>query len=105
MEYCRDELAVCLGADNKIYACGGFGYNSKCQTMNDSNCLKTVERYDLMKDQWERIADLNVQRRALSAVAFPDGIYVVGGFDGENYLSSVEKYLYLSCCLLIFILI
>ena len=25
-------------------------------------------------------------------MALPDGIYAIGGFDGENYLSSVEKY-------------
>lgn len=38
------------------------------------------------------VAPLNVSRRALSAVTLPDGIYAIGGFDGENYLSSVEKY-------------
>lgn len=32
------------------------------------------------------------QRRALSAVTLADGIYAIGGFDGQNYLSSVEKY-------------
>jgi influenza virus NS1A-binding protein len=35
---------------------------------------------------------LNIPRRALSAVALPDGIYAIGGFDGSNYLSSIEKY-------------
>lgn len=37
------------------------------------------------------IANLNVARRALTAVTLPDGIYAIGGFDGFNYLSSVEK--------------
>lgn len=31
-------------------------------------------------------------RRALTAVTLPDGIYAIGGFDGFNYLSSVERY-------------
>jgi len=25
-------------------------------------------------------------------VALPDGIYAIGGFDGTQYLNSVEKY-------------
>lgn len=44
---------------------------------------------------------MNVPRRALTAVTLPDGIYAIGGFDGNsfffyflgfNYLNSVEKY-------------
>jgi len=31
-------------------------------------------------------------RRALAAVALPDGIYAIGGYDGRQYLSSVEKF-------------
>ena len=51
-----------------------------------------VERYNPEKDEWELVSSLNTARRALSAVTLPDGIYVIGGFDGFNYLSSVEKY-------------
>ena len=54
--------------------------------------MKTAERYNPYLDKWEYIANLNVPRRALSAVTLPDGIYCIGGFDGFNYLSSVEKY-------------
>lgn len=32
------------------------------------------------------------QRRALSAVSLPNGVYAIGGYDGEKYLSSVERY-------------
>ena len=28
----------------------------------------------------------------MSSVALSDGIYALGGFDGKNYLSSVERY-------------
>jgi len=31
-------------------------------------------------------------RRALAAVALPDGIYAIGGYDGRQYLSTVEKF-------------
>jgi hypothetical protein len=27
----------------------------------------------------------------MSTVTMPDGIYVIGGFDGVKYLNSVEK--------------
>ena len=56
-----------------------------------STCLTSAERYNPETDEWETIASLNVPRRALSAVTLPDGIYAIGGFDGQTYLSSVEK--------------
>lgn len=35
---------------------------------------------------------MNFARRALAAVALPDGIYAIGGYDGKQYLDSVEKF-------------
>ncbi len=35
---------------------------------------------------------MNQKRRGFSVVSWPDGIYVIGAFDGSNYLNSVEKY-------------
>ena len=64
-----------MGPDNKIYAIGGFGGPK-------NTCLSTAERYDPVTKKWEKLADLNIPRRALSAVALPDGIYAIGGFDG-----------------------
>ena len=40
MNESRDELSVCLGKDDKIYAIGGFG------TSNQES-LKSVEVFDL----------------------------------------------------------
>lgn len=57
-----------------------------------SACLNSVERYDFRTKAWETVAPLNLPRRALMAVAMPDGIYAIGGFDGENYLCTVERY-------------
>ena len=42
----RDELAACLGPDNKIYAIGGYGGTS------NASCLKSVERYDPLTNKW-----------------------------------------------------
>lgn len=71
----RDEHAVTLGLDKKIYAIGGFGGSKNI-------CLRTAERYDPQIDKWESIASLNVPRRALAAITLPDGVYAIGGFDG-----------------------
>ena len=78
----RDELAVTVGRDNKIYAIGGFGGT-------EGTCLRSVERYDPATQRWEFTKPMLLPRRALSAVTLADGIYAIGGFDGQNYLSSV----------------
>jgi hypothetical protein len=35
---------------------------------------------------------MKIARRALAAAALADGIYAIGGFDGNKHLSCVEKY-------------
>ena len=81
----RDELAACLGPDNKIYAIGGYGGG-------DNACLTSAERYDPDTGKWEIIAPMKEARRALSAVALPDGIYAIGGYNGKDYIRTVERY-------------
>jgi len=81
----RDELAACLGPDGKIYAIGGYGGPT------NSSCLRSVERYDPVKNKWEPVAQMNEGRRALAAVSMPDGIYAIGGYNGKDYISSGEK--------------
>lgn len=34
---------------------------------------------------------MNETKRALSAVALPDGIYIFGGYNGLEYVPSVQK--------------
>ncbi len=81
----RDELAVAVGPDGKIYVIGGYG------GLN-SAWLKSVERFNLQTYEWEKVADLNQPRRALSAVSLPDGVYVIGGYNGSRYLGWMERY-------------
>lgn len=85
MEEPRDQLAVCLGKDNKIYAIGGFGGKN-------NEPLKSVQIFDFRTQKWHRGPSLNIPRRALAAAALADGIYAIGGFDGTTHLNSVEKY-------------
>jgi kelch-like protein 19 len=81
----RDELAVCLGKDGKVYAIGGFGGRN-------NEPLASVEVFDIRTEKWARAPSLNIPRRALAAAALADGIYAIGGFDGTRNLNSVEKY-------------
>lgn len=81
----RDELAVTIGPDGKVYAIGGYGGQN-------STCLKSVERFNFQTYTWEKVADLNEPRRALAAVSLPDGVYAIGGYNGSRYLGSMERY-------------
>ena len=84
MHEVRDELAVVLGNDNKIYAIGGFGGA-------ENQPLRTVEVYDIITNSWNFTPPMQFARRALAAATLADGIYSIGGFDGTVYMSSVEK--------------
>jgi hypothetical protein len=48
-----------------------------------------VEVFDIRGEKWSRAPSLNVPRRALAAAALADGIYAIGGFDGNKNLNSV----------------
>ena len=82
----RDELAACIGPDNLIYAIGGYGGST------NSSCLSSVERYYPLENKWEQVASMNEGRRALAAIAMPDGIYAIGGYNGKDYIATVERY-------------
>jgi Kelch motif len=40
------------------------------------------------------VARLDEGKRALNAVALPDGLYVLGGYNGKEYLNTVQRYDY-----------
>lgn len=51
--------------------------------------MKSVEVYDPIIEKWKPVPAMNQPRRALAAAVLADGIYAIGGFDGNNYLNSV----------------
>ena len=89
---------MALGIDNKIYAIGGVGrlaYSSKGSnelSANKESVLSSVEVYDSESNCWRVIKEMKVRRAKHCVVTMPDAIYVFGGFDGDNYLNSVEKF-------------
>jgi N-acetylneuraminic acid mutarotase len=51
-----------------------------------------VERYDPAKNAWEAVAPMSMARYGLAAAAVDGKLYAMGGYDGQNRLSSVERY-------------
>lgn len=82
MNHARDEVCL-LFLDQSLYAVGGGGEKGEN--------LKSVERYDFLNDSWEVCSYLRIPRRAHAGVSVGGNLYVMGGFDGERYLCSVEK--------------
>lgn len=72
-----------MGPDHKLYSIGGFN--------QQDGCLDTVEAFDFQKQKWEVVTKMNEGKRALSAVSLPDGIYVLGGYNGKEYLNEVYR--------------
>ena len=49
-------------------------------------------RYDVTSDTWTVMGGLSTARSALASVVLNGKIYAVGGWDGEHYLNSVERF-------------
>jgi len=82
----REEFGlVCDPLGKYLYAIGG--YNETCKF------LSTVERYCFATDTWEHGTSLDRPLKAVGAVSMPDGIYIIGGFDGidQQYCDTVRK--------------
>lgn len=58
----------------------------------DNKCSVTAEKFDFSTQKWTVLGKMGDPRRALSAVSLPNGVYAIGGYDGEKYLNSVERY-------------
>lgn len=84
----RDEVSATVGPEGYIYAIGGFGGT----TSQQSDSLSSVERYNTDRGVWEEIGGMNEKRRSHTAVSLPNGVYAIGGYNGNNYLNTVERY-------------
>jgi len=81
------KAVVTLG--NYIYAIGGLNDEG---VRNEK--LKTVERYNVLKKEWEFVASMKYERKLLKAVVFNKKIYVFGGLQGykNDFVKIVECY-------------
>jgi hypothetical protein len=55
--------------DKYVFSIGGYDFNHN----------KSVSRYEISKDIWEEMPDLNEAREKASACSFGGNIYVIGG--------------------------
>ena len=71
--------------EDKIYAFGGHsgGVNGR---------LKSAEVYCPVRNQWDKISDMNCSRSDFASTVYNQAIYAIGGFNGDEYLNSIEKY-------------
>ena len=66
-----------------IFLSGGY---------NRSDCLDSIEQYNLKENQWNGFQySLTSRRGRVSATIFNDQIYVCGGSDGQKELDLAER--------------
>ena len=56
-----------------VYAVGGF---------NGSLRVRSIDKYDPLKDTWNSCASMEARRSTLGVAVLNGNIYAVGGFDG-----------------------
>ena len=84
----------CIYLSNYIYCIGGYGYNEDRSGSSSSLIisLKSCEKYDIKRKEWKLIKELNSARACFGRCIYNDNIFVFGGYDNKNILSSIEKY-------------
>lgn len=71
--------------DGMLYVTGGN---------NDSSftSFSTAYAYNLTTDRWSAIAQMGSRRHGHGSVSLDGFVYVIGGYDGGEFLSSAERY-------------
>ena len=78
MKQARDFPALCNMAQKFIFVSGGWH-------------LYTVVRYDIDRNSWARMPDMNVGRYTHGSCAIGTALYILCGEGSEGLLNSVEK--------------
>lgn len=75
--------------NNRIFVLGGYDSN-----LNPTNTVFVSPQLnsggDIPAGSWTSQTPFNVARDGLTAIAYANNIYVLGGHDGTNYLSDVQ---------------
>ena len=89
----RTKVAV-AAIGSKIYAIGGYNgsYSNKVEVFDTSITVKAWTTQCVVNGQTRPIANMPTARSGAAAVEFDGYIYVLGGYNGSTYLSTVERY-------------
>ena len=80
--FCVPRYGAGVGVlDGVLYCVGGE---------NSTGCTNTVEKYS--EDTWSQVADMNHSCQYPGVLTHTGHLYVLGGYDGDSFLSSVEMY-------------
>ncbi|PIO62974.1 kelch repeat protein, partial [Teladorsagia circumcincta] len=69
--------------DSSLYAVGG---------VDDEDSVNVVERYDIERQVWTRVAPMNSCRSEHSVSTLNGCLYAIGGTDNESDLKSMERF-------------
>ena len=75
-------LAQAVYIYDGVYLIGGFD----CA----GNCIKSVDKYSMFNNTWEKVTEICDYRRRFCACSFMDNIYVIGGFLGITTKSCLK---------------
>lgn len=75
-------MAPRVGTDDLLVVLGGFG--------SHQNMVDTVEKFDPKHQTWSRLPNLSKRRRYVAAASVDGRVYVIGGYDGQSRLCTVE---------------
>jgi N-acetylneuraminic acid mutarotase len=81
----------CLAFDGKIYVFGGQVETYENGLYNYHN-LSQIDVYDPNTDTWTKKGDMPSARAGMGVSVVNGKIYVVGGWDNNQYLSTTEEY-------------
>ncbi len=77
--------------NNYIYSIGGYDHIDRKEESMLST-LKNCEKFDVKKNKWELISNLNHPRAFFGCITYKKNIFVFGGMYNDQLLSSIEKY-------------
>ena len=83
-EGCREGSCI-VAAGNHLYVCGGW-------PEFEDDFVTKAERFDIVENKWEEIANMQQRRRGAFGLASEGKIFVAGGQDLQTYLKTCEMF-------------
>ncbi len=75
--------------NNRIYVAGGYDENNN-STNNVFVSPQLASGGNIAADSWASTTSFNVPRNGVTAIAYANNLYILGGHDGINFLSDVQ---------------